>query len=407
MAERQAVILHDIHYVNTEHGTKVIYDYYAPKELKKYIKGNEPLFVEFPGDIGLVSRRVLAVPFVGIMLTVTMLLNMEIKVPALDRSFYNSLKEIEEVYKKMYPSVEINILVKAEEIVRCDYEPTDNISLFFTAGVDATSALVELIAKKPLLINIFGGDLRLTDNDSHVELEGYLDDFTTNRNLKYDFIKTNAREMFDENALGDLCLQMLGRKFNHGWWASIAHILSMTTTIAPWMWIKRIKKHYIGSSYDVETKVFDSNNEEMIKAIRYSSCSFSMVDGMIGRNAKVKKIITYQTSTDLPIELKVCWNRTAGKNCSSCEKCYRTIMNIIANHGNPNDYGFIVDDMVIGRIEEFLLENTVSSAFWKPIQKSFQEEAEYWEKIESMKWILNMRLNSPKVYLKKIMKFIK
>lgn len=207
--------------------------------------------------------------------------------------------------------------------------------------------------------------------------------------------------MFEENALGLLCEKVLGHQNNHGWWASIAHILSMTSTTIPYLWKKGISTHYIGSSYDPSAKTFDSNNSEMIDTLACCNIDFRSVDENLNRNDKVGKIVSYQKETGTPIKLKVCWNRTAGENCSACEKCYRTILNLIANHADPNEYGFSVDQSTINRMRQFVRDNTVSSAFWLPIQESMQSEREFWTGTE-MDWFLDVKLNSVSVYARKL-----
>ena len=244
--------------------------------------------------------------------------------------------------------------------------------------------------------------MRLTDDASHAELETYLNELTSHIGMDYCFIKTNAREMFDENALGYLCERLLGHQRNHGWWASIAHVLSMSATVAPWLWLNRISTHYIGSSYDGQIKTLDANNDDIVNAIKVCSCQLSMADSTMDRNAKIKKIIQYRQKTNAQIQLKVCWRRVAGKNCSACEKCYRTIMSIISNHANPNDYGFCVNTKVLHEIKKFLKANTVNVGFWKTIQQSFVEEKDYWETIPEVSWILKIRLNSLSVYAHKM-----
>lgn len=402
----EQVVLNKINVKQTQMGTLVQYDYDVPAAFQKYVRNDKSfdnmLFVEFPEDVTQIPPAVLAIPFVGIMLTVTMLLNVGIQVPELDSRFFSSVVDIDRCFRKMYPKAQIKAIVTADRIVDCSYTPLDKKSLFFTGGVDATSALVELVDASPLLVNIWGGDLWITDDSSHESLKLYLDQLAESLNLKYYFIKTNARAMFNEDKLGYLCDPLLGHKNNHGWWASIAHILSMTTTIAPWAWKNRIATHYIGSSYDGQTKTFDSNNEELICAIRYCSCNFAMVDRLIGRNEKVKKIVRFRQENGTPISLKVCWQRTAGKNCCACEKCYRTIMNLIVNHANPNEYGFVVTSKTLYEMRKFLKVNTVSTAFGKPIHQAFLKERDFWKTVPEMSWFLCCRLNSPAVYASKV-----
>lgn len=399
----ESLVLKQIKLEQTEMGTKVLYDYDAPERFLKYVKGDS-LYVEFPCDVRSVPQSILAIPFVGVMLTVGMLINVDLYIPELDRSFYTSIEKVQTVFRKMYPRANFQCGVNAEclkDTPQNSPDGAERCSLFFTGGVDATSALAELADQAPLLINVWGGDLRLTDDASHKELEDYLNILTSHLRLDYCFVKTNARETFNENALGHLCEGMLGHRNNHGWWASIAHILSMSSTIAPLLWLKGIRTHYIGSSYDPSTKTFDSNNTLLIDALCYTSCRFASVDAHINRNEKAAKIIEYRKLTDAPLQLKVCWNRTAGINCSACEKCYRTILNIIANHDDPNKYGFVVDGNSLARMKQFVSSNTVSKAFWTPIQHKMRKERSMWEKSE-IAWFLDAKLNAPCVYLHRI-----
>ena len=409
------IVLQNIKIIRKEGVQKVIYEYTAPEEFKNYIKGENYLFVEFPiQGTEEVPKSVLTIPFVGIMSTATMLLGIRIRVSELDKTFYKSLTNIEHVFQKIYRTDKIQIKVSVDSIVECNYEVSsnNNRTLFFTGGVDATSALVATYDEKPILLNIWGGDLRLTDEASHIALDQYLNRITAAMSLDYYFIKTNAREMFDENALGIICLKILGRKFTHDWWSSIAHVLSMVATIAPFMYTKKIKTHYIGSSYEATSKVFDANNVELVSAIKYCSCTFVSVDQNTERNEKVKTIINFRRKTEskhgieIPIELKVCWNRDAGINCCACEKCYRTIMNILANHANPNDYGFTVNRNVMLNMKKYLQSHKVNSAFWVPIQAEFRKEKEYWEKQKDISWILHIKINSLKVYIIRGMEII-
>lgn len=103
----------------------------------------------------------MVVPFLGCMLSVAMLLRLKIEVPEIDKTFMESLPRIQDAYKRMYPYANFKLEVTAHKVVRCPnyYSPPQytRTSLFFTGGVDATSALIEKIEDKPLLINIWGG----------------------------------------------------------------------------------------------------------------------------------------------------------------------------------------------------------------------------------------------------------
>lgn len=383
----------------------VKYYFSCPVKFKKYLKIDEcKMVIEYPVDcnINTVPEGILIVPFVGNILIASSLLNIGIKVPVLDQSFYESLPLIKQSFKSLYPYLNMNFNVESTKLEDCRYNLSSTKSLFFTGGVDATSALISLHKKEPILVNIVGGDVNTNDVETHNQLDLYLQHIHRSFNLEYAFIKANCREMYDEFKITKFLATKILPWKNHGWWASIAHILSMTTLLAPWAYDKKIGEHYIGSSYAVSSNVFDSNNDAILEAIKFGSCNLIGVDNDLSRIDKLKNIITFSKEHSFPVELKVCWYRHAGENCSHCEKCYRTIMEIIVNKGDPNNFGFKVDKNTYLEIENFLKTNYVNSDFWKQILIGFKKEENYWRSIPELSWILDLRINTLALYIKKI-----
>lgn len=376
-------------------GNRCEYIFEYPDEMSRYIVDNsQTLFIELPVHYNLqdVPEALLAVPFVGSVMCVTMLLGYGIKVPKLDKTFYESIPNIRNVFMQMYPYCDFCFDVKTSELVDCKMENACNKSVFFTGGLDATSALVEHISEKPLMINIWGGDILLDDVEYHIALENYLKKLSSQIGNEYIFMKSNCRWFFDDARLSTYLYNVLRPEHNHGWWASIAHILSMTSVIAPIVYFKEISVHYIGAGYGT-----DANNQGMSKAIRYASCLFHLVDDGLCRHQKINKIVKYSAANNINFELKVCWYRNATKNCSNCEKCYRTILDILCNHSNPNDYGFDFKRDDYKKIKKFLKYNLVNETIWiDGIQKKFKSEPDYWAKKKEISWILNFDFNNPR-----------
>ena len=157
-------------------GNRCEYIFEYPDEMSHYIADpSQTLFIELPTQYNLrdVPEALLVVPFVGSMMCVTMLLGYGIKVPELDKTFYESVPKIKNAFHKMFPYAEFCFEINAEKLTDCSYEIQKVPSVFFSGGLDATSALIEHIDEKPLMINIYGGDLLLTDTDSHIALEKY------------------------------------------------------------------------------------------------------------------------------------------------------------------------------------------------------------------------------------------
>ena len=382
-------------------GNKCEYDFSYSKEFAKFIADeNQKIFFEFPEgvDICQIPESILAIPFVGSVLCATMLLNMGIDVPVLDKNFFESIPNIKDAFKQLFPYCDLCFEIRAEKIVDCEMKSVHEKSVFFTGGLDATSALVEHISEKPLMINIWGGDFALDDVDSHCALEKYLQKVSNQIGNEYCFVKSNCRWFFNEKELSLRLSNLLRPEDDHGWWASIAHILSMTSTSAPILYLKKIDVNYIGSSYSSKTVTKDANNRAMVEAIKCGVSCFCIVDDLLHRHEKVKKIRNFCLRNNFKFELKVCWYRTAAKNCSHCEKCYRTILDLLSCHADPNDYGFEINHLGYLEIKKFLSRNLVAEAFWvEEIQNAFKKEKNFWKNNADVNWILNFKINGPSV----------
>lgn len=383
----------------------VKYEYIYPLRYERYLSGNGTFFVEYPDDVKTESipRSILAIPFVGNMLTVSMLLDIPIEVPELDETFYQSIGSIKAAYKRMFPYLRLNFDVRAVRVVDNTNTAVGNRkTLFFTGGLDATGALVRVADIHPTLVNIWGGDVSTTDEKTHANLAGYLSGISKAFDTDYAFIKYNGREMYNERKVTRLCATRILPWQNHGWWASFAHILSMVTAYAPYAYDKHVTEHYIASSYESRSSAFDANNETLLDAIRFADCRMVSVDKEADRTQKAKCIIDFQKKEHVSIKLKVCWYRHAGENCSECEKCYRTILDILVNHGNPNDFGFKADSETYAKIRQFVEQNYVNTGYWKPIQEEFRKERAFWMSQPDIYWILDCRFNRLPTLLRKI-----
>lgn len=391
-------------------GSTILCKISCPLKFEKYLRNKDALLkVEYPKKYDLISvpKGMLYVAFVGQILPCSMLLGIGIKVECLDESFYNSLPKIKKAYKHLYPWLSTCFDVQAEYLEKCSYETKGRSSLFFTGGLDATSAMVSVIKEKPTLVNIAGGDIVLADTDSHNALESYFTKLTSELGNDFAFIKSNCRFMYNGDLLTKLCDRKLLPFFNHGWWAGIAHILSMVTQFAPLAYILKIEKHYIGSSYDSRGWIHDANNDEMLDAIKFASCTLVPVDSLLGRTEKAAKVIDFSQKNKVHFELKVCWQRKASQNCGLCEKCYRTILDILANNGNPNDYGFSVNEKTYDSMKIFLENNYVNHSFWTDIQNSFKKNDNLWKNDKRINWFLDLKINNKKIIVKKTLQVLR
>ena len=366
---------------------RITYSFSVPDELKVHINpaymdqnNNGTLFVELPDGI---------------------------EVKEVDKEYFNTVKKIDAVFKKMYPKGNLNLVLDADKVTECQNYRGAKTSVFFTGGVDATSALVETVTQKPLLINIAGGDIALSDDKAHEHLENYFKELKSNIDgLDYCFVKSNCREFFREYTFDKMCKKFIDRELWWGYWASIAHIIVMIASVAPVIYAKGITEHYIGSSHSSKDEAFDGNNEDIINAINYAGCKFVSADADLDRNDKVKKIVDYSNESGVYFKLQVCWHKKNGLNCCRCEKCYRTTMNVLSAHGDPNKFGLKYDTDKMKEIQLFLETTPIKLSYWETTQNVFRREADYWNNTE-LAWFIDFKFNQLRAYFNKAVSVLK
>ena len=98
---------------------------------------------------------------------------------------------------------------------------------------------------------------------------------------------------------------------------------------------------------------------------------------------------------NVPVKLRVCWESRGGENCCHCEKCYRTILGLIAEGADPNDYGFIWNSDSVKKCKRDMKDRIVIYEYdYYPIQKRMIENRENIKDAEYYQWFMDMDIAS-------------
>lgn len=170
----------------------------------------------------------------------------------------------------------------------------------------------------------------------------------------------------------------------------------MAGIAAPLAYIKHYNCLYIASTYCEKQKghYVCASDPLIDNNIAFGNTSIVHDGYNMHRQQKIHYLCHERKKLNLPyLNLRVCWQNNAnGKNCINCEKCFRTIMDIIAEKENPNKYGLEYNKEIRKRIKKFLKgyliykpENNSDrhDLRWKPIQDSFKKNY----------WLLNTPIN--------------
>lgn len=310
----------------------------VPNCMRKFFRTTSFWF-ECP-DAGKVPDSIVAIPIVANLVPFAWIFNCELRVESLDKEFYLALSEIKQGYASMLPNlhfagrIEINNIVDNNK--EHEYGPP---LLLFSGGVDAWCTLVRHIDEYPRLVSIWGADIRCDNIAGWEIVDEYSRNVAKSLNVGYSYVKSNFWEMINYRVLDSSSIM---KKAGYGWWHDVQHGIGLLSLTSPLAYVRKSRIVYIASS-----------NTEKDKG-RYVCASDPTIDNHFAaftvrafhdgyeltRQEKVDAIVQYAKRSLAPVNLRVCFNVQSGKNCCRCEKCGRTILEILAAKGYPSKLGF-------------------------------------------------------------------
>jgi hypothetical protein len=375
----------------------ITYDFTYSEELKKYFNSQEKFFIEYgidgneELDITTIPDSILIIPFLCNVLPVAWILDAEIRVREVDKSFYDSIPEFKNGYINMYPQIEFKGDLTADKIIKNKQEnvTAKNRLSFFSGGVDAFNTLINHIDEKTVLMTLWGSDVFFDDIIGWNNVKQHTEKTATQFGIKYLFIKSNFRKFLHEGALSDFVVKNAG----DGWWHGFQNGLGLIGHAAPLACLYNVDIVRIASSYSSKYigKIVDASDPTIDNHVKFAD-SRVIHDGYeFSRQDKIKNITKYVSEHNKNIELRVCWQSSGGKNCCKCEKCYRTIMGILVEGENPNAFGLAYKKEDSSKIKILIKYKTkmnyLISVFWQDIQQRFIQNREILEKHPELKWI--------------------
>ena len=376
----------------TIYNNRIKYEYQVEGEWEKYFTEQRTSFIEYSDDISNMHESIAVVPFICNVLPMVWLCDATIEAPYVDKDFLDHVEDIKKGYEGMYPMFEFkgNIATNSYE-----NQPVSNkheAGAFFSGGVDAYTTLLRHLDEKPVLMTIWGADVKLSDKKGWNNVKNHINSVGEEFDLPVLYIKSDFREVLDEGKCSDFV-----KKSGDGYWHGFQSGISVISHAAPVAFIYGMQKAYIASSFseDVKGTYTCASDPTIDNYVYYCKCK-TVHDGYdMNRLEKVKYIVKQSETKNKRVSLRVCWESSGGKNCCHCEKCYRTILEVVAAGKNPNDYGFIWDDEHIKQCC-YDMRHKIRSAqfnidyFYPDIQKSIVENKACIIDFDKYQWLLDI-----------------
>ncbi|WP_304201633.1 hypothetical protein [Phocaeicola plebeius] len=351
--------------------------------LNKYF--NKKIFIYECKYCEHIPISILNIPFVTNILPIIWLTNSVLEIDELDKTFYESISEFKKGYIRMYPQLAFKGSIITKEIVSNTYQVEKNLVLF-SGGIDAICTVLRHINEKLSLLTLWGSaDFPI---DDYKGWEIHWNDINYNikqLNLSCDYIKTNFCDFIP---IWGKNLRGLVKPAHAEWWHDFQHGIGILGHAAPYAYIHKIGTVYIASSYDASRKPYTCASDPTIdNYVKFGNTKVVHDGYEWNRQDKIRFIAEKIKERDLKFKIHVCLRQYQLENCCHCEKCYRTILGLIAEGLSPDQYGFNIKSLDIKNMFSDLKYNIFINDDKKIVYKKIQERI-----IENQKNIPNKNI---------------
>lgn len=372
-------------------------EYIVKGDWKKYFTKERKMCIEYAEELGEIPESVAVIPLLCNIMPVAWLCDAVITVPSLDKDFYEHFEDIKHGYETMYPCLEFKgkMNTSVVENISNSCEEWESAALF-SGGVDAYTTFFRHIQEKICLLTLWGADIALEDEQGWSIVWKHTCEVAKEYNVGCMSIKTNFRCLLSEMELSKLV-----SKSGDGWWHGFQHGIGITSHVAPLAYKYGFKSVYIASSFprEMQGRYTCASTPEIDNMVHY--CGAKVVHDAIDMNRqdKVRYIIEKKKEFNKPIKLRVCWETAGGENCCKCEKCYRTILEIVSEKEDPNNFGFRWNTKDIKRCKrdfkwKIMVEPFNIELLYVPLKKVFEENKEQIKNYERYSWIQKMNFET-------------
>ena len=308
----------------------------------------QTFFAEYDADVDLeqLNTSICTIPFIMNVIPMVWVSDQKWVIDIMDADLYYSLEKIKKVFKFFYPSLNWDGQLVPRVLVKnkCVHNNYDCAALF-SGGLDAVCTSMRNYGKKQLLITICGSDVQVNNENMWQSVKDRCIEFGQNYCHDNVFIRSNFAILSNPN-LAKVTPEI------KNWWGNTLQSLGYTSLTMPLLFLKQCNQLFIGSTRTHEFPYPYGTHPLIDNAISCAGITVIHDGAELDRLEKIKVIDTVcnKNNIDLP-PLRVCWGHDKnGGNCCECEKCLRTIHEILAAGYEPHLFGF---DKSIDNVMDF------------------------------------------------------
>ena len=327
-------------------GRIVEYKFHVNEGIAKYFN-TDTMFIQYEDDIASVPISILSIPFVNVMAGFSWLSDSMLFIDEIDYTYYESFKKLKSAYEELHRTQFKGLFVPS--IITNNSIQSDGVEslLLFGGGVDCHTSFLRNKDSILKIVNIFGW---LDDLSEH----NIVDESDAEKTLAFAkamgvdsyHVRSNFASLFDLKLIDKkLCIPRINTSF----WYGLLHPMAFLSIASPIAWKFKISNLIIASSFtkdraDVHCGSFITTDTEF----RFADSGLTFHDGFeLNRQDKVRLLVDYQKVINRYYPLQVC--SFNDNNCCICEKCFRTVVALVAENADPRSFGF---DRIQGSLKD-------------------------------------------------------
>ncbi len=365
-------------------------DFKPSKNVQKYLNEENHFFIEYNYDISKTPKSIAVIPFIANVLPMSWFADVEIVVDELDEDFYNSIPQIQNGYKEMAPMMNFKGKISPKKLVKNQYDnPSNKKLLFFSCGIDSYYSYTKHHSEDLELLSIWGSDIYLNQEEGWNILRNLIvENFKNeNRDIVLNTAKTNFRDCLNYPSLAEL-VKDSGDEYWHGF----QHSIGIICLSAPLIFTKQIKTIYFASTRTKDTLNTPCASRPSIdESVKFAETSVIHDGFEANRLQKVLKVTDYYKTKTKP-HIHICWEKQTGLNCGTCNKCIRTVAELLCAKANPKEYGIPYDENSIQNLKTSLQNKSFALKnldYYKEMQDYINSKHKL-KKDKDVNWILDI-----------------
>lgn len=374
------------------------YEFHISKELERFFSGKQ-FVIEYGENIESVPDSIAIVPFVCNVLPIIWLTDSILIIDEIDKDFYDCIPNVKSGYQSMFPESEFKGGIVVDIIVDNERDLHGNSAMFYSGGLDSAFTLINHMEEQPILLSIWGSDIGYDNKDGWDKVHFVIKKVAEQFALKQAVIRSSFRVFDNEAELG----KQYSAQLKDGWWHGVKHGIGLLGHVAPYAYLHQIEKMYIASTYTSEN-IRCASSPKIDNYMRFCGCEVFHDGFEYSRQQKVKAVVEFAPKEEKELFLHVCWQTQTGTNCCRCEKCYRTIMALLAEGADPAKYGFQEFEKSLKHMKYVLLGNdslehyAVLKGLWVDICNRLKQNKNYIKRktyYSQIKWLLKINFEQP------------